>query len=556
MLITDRKELESFYTGRRVWQGIPGIERTKNGRIFLCFYSGGTKEGVGNYAVIVKSENGKDFGEPVAAVKKEGDFRCFDPVLWTDPLGRLWFIWNVMPGEEVWAVLCDDPDAEELTWGKEFYIGRGVMLNKPTVLTSGEWLFPIAIWKPDVTRTLTNLRALGIREDDVPGSYVYKTSDNGKSFERLGYADVNDRSFDEHMVLEKKNGALMMLVRTKYGIGVSCSYDRGINWSKGENSGLGGPCSRFFVRRLSSGRVLLINHFKNKGRSHLAAFLSEDDGITYPYSLLLDERAGVSYPDAAEGEDGYIYITYDRSRGCFKSSLEEVYACPREILTAKITEQDIIKGELVTEGSFLKNVASALTVLDSDVPDPFPEKPVSDTAYARVLAESGRQDILEAIFERYPIDCAKASGFDFKYLDMLIDRFKNGGSKDVQLLSEIIAFVREAPQSKKLTYPIVEKVQDYIERNMQEEISASGIAEDMNISVYYLCHLFKNVTGITVTEYVSALRIARSKQLLVASEYTVSEIAQKTGFSSSSYFSEVFARSEKISPSEYRRYHK
>lgn len=49
-----------------------------------------------------------------------------------------------------------------------------------------------------------------------------------------------------------------------------------------------------------------------KGRSHLTAMLSEDDGETWPYTLLLDERNEVSYPDAKEADNGYIYVTRDK----------------------------------------------------------------------------------------------------------------------------------------------------------------------------------------------------------------------------------------------------
>lgn len=52
MLITDRKILQSYGTTKRLWQGIPGIEVTKKGRIFLCFYSGGTREEIGNYVLL------------------------------------------------------------------------------------------------------------------------------------------------------------------------------------------------------------------------------------------------------------------------------------------------------------------------------------------------------------------------------------------------------------------------------------------------------------------------------------------------------------------------
>ncbi len=368
MLITDPRELARFETKHRIWQGIPGIARTKEGRTFISFYSGGVKEEYGNYALLICSDTDTDFGEPVAAAFLAGNYRCFDPVVWIDPLQRLWFIWNVMPGERVMAAICEHPDAAQLRWGKPFEIGRGVMMNQPTVLSDHTWLFPIALWREEL---FSELRAPGASPNETAGSYVYQTKDVGRTFYRLGCADVPDRSFDEHMLFEQEDGGLRMLIRLKDGIGESFSYDGGVTWSEGRRSVLTGPGSRFHITRLPSGRVLLLNHYRFSGRNNLTALLSEDDGKTFPYTLLLDERNAVAYPDAAVTEDGTIYVVYDRERGAFKTSLSQVYAEAREILTAKITEDDIMEGRLVSKGSFLKNVVSRLTMLSEEDGDPF-----------------------------------------------------------------------------------------------------------------------------------------------------------------------------------------
>ena len=365
MLITDRSLMEKFDSHHRVWQGIPGIARTKKGRTFISFYSGETSETYGNYAVLLKSDTDNDFGEPIVAIKKEGKFRCFDPVLWIDPLDRLWFFWNVMPGEEVYAAICENPDADELIWGDEFYVGRGIMMNKPTVLSSGEWLFPIAVWN-------YGIRSIPAEYDSpiTPKlSFAYRTIDCGKTFEKLGGADVENRHCDEHMILELQDGTLRMFVRTQYGIGYADSTDGGLTWGTDFDSGYGGPCSRFFIRRLASGRILLINHHKFCKRNNLTAMLSEDDGKTFPYKLRIDEREQVSYPDAKQVADGSIYITYDRERGAYLHSMEDVMNCAREILLARITEEDIMNGALTSEGSFLKRVANKLDEFDGE--DPF-----------------------------------------------------------------------------------------------------------------------------------------------------------------------------------------
>lgn len=551
MLITNKEKLTQFYSYHRIWQGIPGIVHTKGGRTFISLYSGDVKETYGNFCVLLKSDSDTDFGEPIAAAKKDGNFRCFDPVLWLDPLDRLWFIWNVMPGEQVYAAICENPDADELVWGEEFYIGRGVMMNKPIVLSSGEWLFPIAVWKTDI---YPEMRKSALLKDERAGSYVYKTSDNGRSFVCLGMADIRNRSFDEHMVLELKNGVLMMLVRTNYGIGVCYSYNQGKNWSTGEDSKLGGPCSRFHICRLRSGRILLLNHTNFTGRNNLTALLSDDDGKTFPYSLMLDERSSVSYPDAMEADDGYIYITYDRDRGCFKNSLEEAYACAREVLTAKITEEDILNGKLVSKDGFLKNVVSKLDRLAAEDPDPYQESAADVEAFAdSLLAENG--DILEKVFAHYSIACIDIAQLDMEKLDKKIDLFRKNDSKDRKLLLKIIDLLRATPKVQPDPYPVIAHIKKYIEDHLPEDITVAEIAKDMNISVYYLSHLFKSVTGITLIEFRNELRLTKAKQLLIRTNEPINKIAGECGFSNASYFTEVFARSEKIPPSEFRKYH-
>ncbi|MBE6641399.1 MAG: helix-turn-helix domain-containing protein [Ruminococcaceae bacterium] len=550
MLITDREALKRFSCSHRVWQGIPGIERTKGGRTFITFYSGATTETYGNYVLLYKSDNEREY-ELVAAIEKPGKFRCFDPVLWIDPLQRLWFVWNVMPGEEVYGVICEAPDAEELVWGERFYIGRGIMMNKPTVLTSGEWLFPIAIWPGEVHE---KLRASGLRDDDDPRSYVYKTADNGKSFVKLGGSAVKDRRCDEHMVLELKNGVLAMYVRTRYGIAVSYSYDRGMNWSRGEDSGLKGPCSRFYIGRLASGRVLLVNHVNFTGRNNLTALLSEDDGKTFPYSILLDERNGVSYPDVAE-KDGYIYITYDRERGCNRKTLDEVYTAAREILVAKINEGDIINGSLVSEQGFLKRIVSKLGRLLETDRNPFEKRELSNEELAKKLILQGG-NVIEESFALFPFNCTSVYDIDVKKVESLIKKFEDSGNSDEKLLAQIISIIRAAPKQAAMENPIIDVIKNYIEEHITEDFLVSELAEKLNISVYYLCHMFKAVTGITVTEYCNSIRITNAKHLLIRTDETVNGIAQKCGFCTAAYFSEVFVRLEKISPSEYRRIHK
>ncbi len=346
-------------TAERLFQGIPGIEVTPQGRLWATWYSGGINEGPNNFTVLVTStDGGKNWSDAVAVIDPPDHNRAFDPTLWIGPDGILrWFwaqTWSPRDGiisngvDGVWMAECSDMESDSPEWSEPVRIANGVMMNKPVVLSDGTWAFPTAIWEGNIGGS-TAPRHLG-RECY---SNITVSTDGGKTFMLRGGADIPDRCFDEHHIVELKDGRLWILTRTNYGIGESFSVDQGWNWSPGQNSGLGGPNSRFYIRRLDSGQLLLVNHKHEtpsdwekqtwRCRNNLTAFISDDDGKTWSDGLLLDERDGVSYPDGCQDSEGNIIIIYDYER--YKHG---------DILMAKFTEEDIVAGKLVSSGSGLK----------------------------------------------------------------------------------------------------------------------------------------------------------------------------------------------------------
>lgn len=346
-----------FATKNRKFQGIPSIEHTSSGRLYVAMYGGMTCEESGNFVIVHYSDvKNPVLTEPYLVIEAPTPLcRTFDPCLWMDPGGRLWLFYTqsftYIDGRlGVWASVCENPDAEIPVFSIPRRIANGVMMNKPTVLSSGEWLLCCTIWCDELSGF-----------NDLPEerfSNVYCSSDQGKTFRRIGHSAYPHRSTDEHMIVEKQDGRLWMLIRGKYGLGQSFSQDKGFTWYDTGDSGIANPCSRFHIRRLSSGRLLLINHhhFHGQdpdniivgfGRNHLTALLSDDDGKTWAHTLELDPRDDISYPDMTESADGRMYIVYDRCR----------YA-GGEILLASITEEDILAEKLVSDGSFLQKVIS------------------------------------------------------------------------------------------------------------------------------------------------------------------------------------------------------
>ena len=129
-----------------------------------------------------------------------------------------------------------------------------------------------------------------------------------------------------------------MLSRNQPQLAENFSFDLGSSWTEPAYSALHGVDARFALRRLASGRVLLVNHGPvpegEARRANMTCALSEDDAQTWKWSLLIDPRAEISYPDFCQDEEGYIHLIYDRDR----------YG-DKKLVLCKFSEADIMAGK-------------------------------------------------------------------------------------------------------------------------------------------------------------------------------------------------------------------
>lgn len=98
----------------------------------------------------------------------------------------------------------------------------------------------------------------------------------------------------------------------------------------------------------------------------------------------------------------------------------------------------------------------------------------------------------------------------------------------------------------------VEKIKHYIVEHFNEKLTVQSLAEMARINPVYCGALFKKQEGCTVSEYINRVRINKAASLLGTGEYTVGEVAYKTGFSDIYYFSTSFKKFVGMSPSAYR----
>ncbi len=95
-------------------------------------------------------------------------------------------------------------------------------------------------------------------------------------------------------------------------------------------------------------------------------------------------------------------------------------------------------------------------------------------------------------------------------------------------------------------------VRHYIDAHYKEPLNLDMLASKAHVSKYYLAHAFKSEYGISPINYQISLRIKESCYLLRETDMSLSQISRILGFSSASYFSQSFRKSEGMSPLDYR----
>jgi len=326
----------------------PSIAVADNGRLWATWFSCPDRgESTNTYVIVAtSSDDGRTWREHMMVDPDGlGPRRAFDPQVWVTPDGRLAWTWTDRTGgkgcevtDGLWLAFFDDATKPFPSMTKPRCVAHGIMNNVPTVLSDGTWVFPVCVWY------------------SAKSAGMVVSQDAGKTWTFRGGATIKnfqDRNFDEHPIVEMKNGDLWALSRCNSGIRRAISSDKGFTWTSSEPFPEGKvrhTPSRFVFMRLKSGRLLFIKHGpidKNVNRKQMTAYLSEDEGETWKGGLMVDEREWAAYPIACQRKDGLIYCTYDFDR-----------LGRQDILFATFTEEDILAGKDVSGKVRLRQVIS------------------------------------------------------------------------------------------------------------------------------------------------------------------------------------------------------
>ncbi len=122
-----------------------------------------------------------------------------------------------------------------------------------------------------------------------------------------------------------------------------------------------------------------------------------------------------------------------------------------------------------------------------------------------------------------------------------------------QLLAKILRNTKFLSNNIKKPNKLVSDVQRYLQENYEQQISISDIADKYFVSKFYLSHIFKEQTGMSPRQFLTFTRLSKAYNLLHDPDFSVSDIAEKCGFTSTSYMIKKFGEQYNISPNKFRK---
>ncbi len=326
--------LDSATYGTRTFQGLPSLARVGN-RIWTVWFGdtvvpGG--EATGNFLILRYSDDGgvkwsREFY--LVPANRQTD-RILDSRLWLAPDGKLWVIYP-QAGNSVshdgqfgtWVAVIPNPLDEMPEFEPGVFLADGVT-TRPFRYNDG-WLVPI------------DYPFAGPRFPERAGMHVYKIDVANRRVAKLTTVPrVIGADYNEPNLVQLRNGGLFSQSRSNGWISENRTDGTSLTWPAAIRfSAFTSATSRTALARSPTGRLVMVFNQRADGhnRADMTIAFSDDDGLTWPYSAIFDNRTGVSYPDIDFDANGDVLVVYDyfRWRG--------------KVLLARIDEQSIVDGK-------------------------------------------------------------------------------------------------------------------------------------------------------------------------------------------------------------------
>jgi predicted neuraminidase len=290
----------------------PTVVEAANGDILALWY-GGSYESSDDQALYLsrKSQERSRWMAPQRLVWNPGQ-PPGNAVIFRFPDRRMGIVWGRMEGSRPvrrgagWSecrLMMRTSDDDGRTWSEDEEIPGSfgwLPRNVPVTLANGEFVLPMS----------------GRLEGEGSGSFLLVLQEDGRSWKRRGFIP----SGSQPTVIQRDNGELLALMRSRPHILQSISTDNGETWSTPEMTVLKNPGSGIAMTKLNSGRLLLaFNDTDRQDRTPFNVIQSFDDGRTWKDTRILEADWGeFSYPSIIQASDGMTHLVYTYRRYSIK----------------------------------------------------------------------------------------------------------------------------------------------------------------------------------------------------------------------------------------------
>jgi two-component system response regulator YesN len=150
------------------------------------------------------------------------------------------------------------------------------------------------------------------------------------------------------------------------------------------------------------------------------------------------------------------------------------------------------------------------------------------------------------------VEAKELLGLNYSYLTDLnkVTDIEELLHKLTEILENFINKVSTTKEKKRKTK--VHRMREYINQNFTKEVTASNVAKSAGLSISRALHLFKEETGMSLSSFITKLRIDYGKYLLLNTEVNIAHLANEVGFYDQSHFTKYFKKFERITPSRFR----
>jgi len=115
-------------------------------------------------------------------------------------------------------------------------------------------------------------------------------------------------------------------------------------------------------------------------------------------------------------------------------------------------------------------------------------------------------------------------------------------------LSEVLFDIQEKDYGKN---DLIRYVKQFIYQNISDDVTLVKLAEVTGYNPSYISRVFKEITGSTLTEYISTIRLNKVKELVKRRSMSLNQIADKAGFNSRQYFNKFIKKMVNLTPDEF-----